>query len=198
MGNILDYARPGPGEKTERANVTVVFLRMARPAPHPAVTWPKGVVLTRERLDVATYRRLYNEIGAPWLWWLRRVMPDDMLGRHLASNTVSIHLLRVKGEVAGFFETDAGHWPFVNLNYFGLREAFIGRGLGRLLLHAAVDSVFKGAVGLAGMTVNTCTADHPRALGNYLAVGFKEYRRAREEWEIPARLGMTIPPHVRG
>jgi GNAT superfamily N-acetyltransferase len=198
MGNILDYARPAPGEKTERAIVTVVFLRMTRPAPHPPVVLPKGVTITRERLDVATYRALYNEIGAPWLWWLRRVMPDDMLARHLASPTVATYLLRVKGEVAGFFETDAGHWPFVNLNYFGLREAFIGRGLGRKLLDTAITSVFEGAVGLAGMTVNTCSADHPRALPNYLAAGFKEYRRAREEWDIPVRLGLTVPPHVRG
>jgi GNAT superfamily N-acetyltransferase len=126
------------------------------------------------------------------------MMPDDMLARHLAAPTVAAHLLRVKGEVAGFFETDAGHWPFVNLNYFGLREAYIGRGLGSVLLDAAVDSVFRGAVGLAGMTVNTCSADHPRALPNYLAAGFREYRRVREDWDIPARLGLTIPAHVRG
>jgi GNAT superfamily N-acetyltransferase len=86
----------------------------------------------------------------------------------------------------------------VNLNYFGLREAFIGRGLGGVLLDAAVDSVFKGAMGMVGMTVNTCTADHPRALPNYLAAGFREYRRVREEWDIPVRLGLSVPAHVRG
>ncbi len=198
MGNILDYARPASGEKTERAVVTVVFLRMTRPPARPAAVLPPGVTITRERLDVAAYRALYNEIGAPWLWWLRRMMPDDMLARHLSSPTVAVHLLRVKGEVAGFFETDAGHWPFVNLNYFGLRDAYIGRGLGSVLLDAAVNSVFKGAVGLAGMTVNTCTADHPRALPNYLAAGFREYRRTQEEWDIPVRLGLTVPSHVRG
>lgn len=198
MGNILDYARPASGEKTERAVVTVVFLRMTRPPARPAASLPPGVTITRERLDVATYRALYNEIGGPWLWWLRRMMPDEMLARHLSSATVSTYVLRVKGEVAGFFETDAGHWPFVNLNYFGLREAYIGRGLGSVLLSAAVESVFKGAVGLAGMMVNTCTADHPRALPNYLAAGFREYRRVQEEWDIPVRLGLTVPAHVRG
>ncbi len=198
MGNILDYARPRAGEKTERALVTVVFLRMTRAPVRAPVVPPPGVTLTRERLDVAAYRALYNEIGASWLWWLRRMMPDDMLARHLSSPTLSIYLLRVKGEVAGFFETDAGHWPFVNLNYFGLRDAYIGRGLGSVLLNAAVESVFTGAVGLGGMTVNTCTADHPRALPNYLAAGFREYRRAQEEWDIPVRLGLIVPAHVRG
>jgi hypothetical protein len=47
------------------------------------------------------------------------------------------------------------------------------------------------------MTVNTCTADHPRALPNYLAAGFVEIRRVREVWDIPRRLGLRIPDHLR-
>jgi GNAT superfamily N-acetyltransferase len=107
-------------------------------------------------------------------------------------------VLRVKGAVAGFFETDASHWPDVNLNYFGLMPGVIGRGLGRTLLDAAVDSVFLGSTGLRGMTVNTCSADHPRALPNYIAAGFREVRRVREAWDIPVRLGLAIPENLRG
>ncbi len=195
---MLDYARPAPGEATERACVTVVFLRMSSPPTRPPAIMPPGAVITRERLDVPAYRALYNEVGGPWLWWLRRVMPDMLLARYLARPSVAVHVLRVNGDVAGFFETDAGPWPYVNLNYFGLREPYIGRGLGRKFLDSAVDSVFYGATGLRGMTVNTCNADHPRALGNYLAAGFREYRRGREDWDIPVRLGFKIPDHLRG
>jgi len=194
---MLDYARPLPGEATDRALVTVVFLRMnSRPARPPAVP-PAGVTLRRERLDLAAYRALYARIGAPYLWWLRRIMPDELLRRHLASPALAIHVLRVGDEVAGFFETDASAWPDVNLNYFGLVPDFIGRGLGALLLDMAVDSVFTGSVGLRGMTVNTCTADHPRALPNYLKAGFTEVRRVPETWDIPRRLGLTVPDHLR-
>ncbi len=139
-----------------------------------------------------------TRLARPWLWWLRRVMPDALLEKHLASSTVDIHVLRVDGEVAGFFETDSGHWPYVNLNYFGLLPRFIGRGLGKPLLDLAVDTVFEGATALRGMSVNTCNADHPRALPNYLAAGFTEIRRAQEEWDIPVRLGLTIPDTLRG
>jgi hypothetical protein len=198
MDGILDYARPLPGEATERANVTVVFLRMMSRPERPPAIMPPGAVITRERLGLEEYRALYSEVGAPWLWWLRRVMPDHLLTRHLASQTVATYVLRMNGEVAGFFETDAGHWPFVNLNYFGLKQAFIGKGLGRKFLDAAVDSVFYGGAGLRGMTVNTCSADHPRALPNYLAAGFKEIRRIDEEWDIPVRLGLKVPDHLRG
>jgi hypothetical protein len=48
------------------------------------------------------------------------------------------------------------------------------------------------------MTVNTCSADHPRALPNYIAAGFREVRRVREAWDIPVRLGLAIPENLRG
>lgn len=192
------YAQPPSGEPTERANVTVVFLRMSAPPLRPPVRLPPGVSIRRERIGLEDYRQLYNEVGGPWLWWLRRVMPDKVLDKHLASSTVGVHLLRVKGEVAGFFELDAGYWPLVNLNYFGLRLPFIGRGLGGLLLDYAVDEVFSSTSPLRGMSVNTCNADHPRALPNYLAAGFSEYRRAQEAWDIPVRLGFKIPDHLKG
>jgi GNAT superfamily N-acetyltransferase len=194
---MLDYTRPLPGEPIDRVAVTVTFLRLnARPAG-PAAKFPEGAVLTPERLGVTAYRSLYNEIGGPWLWWLRRIMPDDLLARHLASPSVAISVLRVAGETAGFFETDAAPWPDVNLNYFGLMPGMIGRGLGRALLGAAVDSVFAGGSPLRGMTVNTCTADHPRALPNYKAAGFVEVRRVREVWDIPKRLGLDVPARLK-
>jgi GNAT superfamily N-acetyltransferase len=194
---MLDYTRPSPGEPADRVSVIVTFLRMnTRPARPPAA-FPDGAALRVERLDVPAYRALYNEIGAPWLWWLRRVMPDALLARHLASPTVTISVLRVNGEAAGFFETDSVTWPDVNLNYFGLLPKFIGQGLGKPLLNAAVDSVFSSGSPLRGMTVNTCTADHKRALPNYKAAGFVEIRKVREVWDIPRRLGLRVPEHLR-
>lgn len=191
------YAQPAPGEPFERALVTVVFLRMVSRPSRPPVVLPAGVKLAPARLDVAAYRALYDDVGGAFLWWLRRLMPDAVLGKHLASPTTSLTLLQVEGEVAGFYELDAGYWPFVNLNYFGLRPKFIGRGLGRLFLDSAVDEVFKG-IGPRGMSVNTCNADHPRALPNYLAAGFEEYRRVEERWDIPTRLGFVIPDRLKG
>ncbi len=83
---MLDYARPLPGEATDRAVVTVVFLRMNQRPARPLAVLPAGAMLRAERLSVADYRALYNEIGAPWLWWLRRIMPDELLRQHLVSS----------------------------------------------------------------------------------------------------------------
>ncbi len=195
---MFGFALSEPGEPTDRALVTVTFLRMnSRPVVTPAAL-PAPATVRRESLDVPGYRALYDTVGGPWLWWLRRIMPDALLARHLASPHVAVHVLRVEGAVAGFFETDAGAWPDVNLNYFGLLPERIGQGLGKPLLGVAIGSVFNGAAGLRGMTVNTCTADHPRALPNYQAAGFTQTRQAREVWDIPRRLGLTVPAALRG
>ena len=46
------------------------------------------------------------------------------------------------------------------------------------------------------MTVNTCTADYPRALPTYLRAGFRTLRQVRELWNVPLRLGMRIPERL--
>jgi GNAT superfamily N-acetyltransferase len=195
---MLDYARIPAGEPADRVAVIVTFMHMTVPAPRPPEVFAEGR-LVLQKLTVAEYRKLYHEIGAPWLWWLRELMPDDMLARHLASKAVSTHVLYIDDKPAGFFELERTNWPDVNLNYFGLVPEMIGRGLGKPLLRAAINEValIRQPGPARRMTVNTCTADHPRALPNYLAAGFVEIRRVREVWDIPRRLGLRIPDRLR-
>lgn len=194
---MLDYARLGPGEAADRVVVTVTFLQMLVPEPRPAEVFPPGARLARRRMTVAGYRKIYNAVGGPWLWWLRRMMPDELLAGHLANPAVSIHVLSLEGKAAGFFELES-NWPDVNLNYFGLMPEMVGKGLGMKLLRSAINEValMKGPAPRR-LTVNTCTADHPKALPNYLKAGFTEIRRAREIWDIPRRLGFAIPDRLR-
>jgi GNAT superfamily N-acetyltransferase len=108
---------------------------------------------------------------------------------------VTIFVLYAKGEPAGFFELDARTWTDINLSYFGLMPHAVGTGIGHAFLRRAVDEVWQA--GAKGMTVNTCTADHPRALPTYLRAGFHVIRRAKELWNIPDSLNMPIPPALR-
>ncbi|HEX4260169.1 MAG TPA: GNAT family N-acetyltransferase, partial [Acetobacteraceae bacterium] len=107
----------------------------------------------------------------------------------------SIHVLYAGGEPAGFFELDARFWPDINLGYFGLMPRSVGTGIGYAFLRQAVDTVWRQ--GARGMTVNTCTADHARALPTYLRAGFHVIRQVRELWNVPTRLGLRIPDHLR-
>jgi GNAT superfamily N-acetyltransferase len=179
-----------------RVGVTVTFLRMDQA---PTISGPSlgpGFQIVRAQApSVAFYRYLYNTVGADYLWWLRRATPDHELAALLRDKAVAIHTLYGKGEPAGFFELDARTWPDVNLSYFGLMPNVIGHGTGFAFLRAAVDEAWRH--GATGMTVNTCTADHPRALPNYLRAGFHVLRQVREVWAVPNSLNMRIPTGLR-
>lgn len=179
-----------------RVIVTVTFMRMNQRPREPAPNLPSKFQIVRaEAPTVAFYRYLYNTVGADYVWWLRRTMPDGELAMLLSDPPVSIHTLYCGGEPAGFFELDERAWPDVNLSYFGLMPHVIGGGVGYAFLRQAVDTAWR--TGAKGMTVNTCTADHPRALPNYLRAGFQTMRQVREVWHVPNRLGLRIPNHLR-
>ncbi len=179
---------------TVRVGVTVTFLRQdVRPPSGPAL--PDDTTLVRlTRCSVPFYRYLYDTVGASYVWWLRRTMSDAALDAVLGHREVSVHVLYRGGEPAGTFELDARGHPVVNISYFGLLPHAVGTGIGRAFLSAALDAAWQR--GARAVTLNTCTADHPRALPNYLAAGFKPVRRVDEVWEIPTRLGLSIPEHL--
>ncbi|HEX3401148.1 MAG TPA: GNAT family N-acetyltransferase [Acetobacteraceae bacterium] len=182
-------------EPVARVTVMVTFLRMDRPPAGAASMLPSEYQVVRVVTPtVAFYRYLYNTVGADYVWWLRRTMPDDELAALLRDPPVSIHVLYNGGEPAGFFELDGRGWPDVNLSYFGLMPHAIGSGIGYPFLRHAVDAAWRH--GPRGMTVNTCTADHPRALPTYLRAGFHTVRQVREVWNVPLRLGMRIPDRL--
>jgi GNAT superfamily N-acetyltransferase len=184
------------GESVIPVAVDVTFLRMdhAPEEPGPRLPASAGVVQAR-RCSVGFYRYLYHTVGHDYCWWLRRTLPDAELDGILRNPGVSIHVLYQDGEPAGFYELDRRNRPFTNLGYFGLMPHAIGHGLGLAFLRHAVDTAW--AEQPRGLTVNTCTADHPRALPNYLATGFVRLRTVREIWQVPARLGLPIPERLR-
>jgi GNAT superfamily N-acetyltransferase len=183
-------------EPVARVGVTVTFLRMDQAPSDVAPPLPAGTAVVRLAApSVAFYRYLYDTVGAAHLWWLRRAVPDEQVAHLLAMPGLSINVLYQGGEPAGFYELDTRGWPDVNLSYFGLMPQAIGKHMGYAFLRHAVDLVWRGSA--RGMTVNTCTADHPRALPTYLRAGFRPVRQVREDWDVPLRLGMNIPEHLR-
>jgi GNAT superfamily N-acetyltransferase len=182
-------------EPVARVTVTVTFLRMDRPPAAPSPGLPSDHQVVRvEKPTVGFYRYLYDTVGADYVWWLRRTMSDGELAALLRDPAVSINVLYNGGQPAGFYELDGRGWPDMNLSYFGLMPHAIGTGVGFPFLRHAVDTVWRE--GPRGMTVNTCTADHPRAMPTYLRAGFRTLRQVRELWNVPLRLGMRIPERL--
>lgn len=183
-------------EPVARVAVMVTFLRMDHPPPDLAPALPSSCQVVRaETCTVGFYRYLYDTVGADYCWWLRRTASDAELASLLRDPLVFIYVLYSAGEPAGFFELDARTWPDVNLSYFGLMPHAVGTGVGYRFLRYAVDTVWH--MGAHGITVNTCTADHPRALPTYLRAGFRTIRQVREVWDVPLRLELRIPDHLR-
>ena len=182
---------------TTRIAVDVTFLRLEPHVPTPAPVLPPGDTLTRVLSpSVAFYRFLYNTVGHGYCWWLRRVAPDADIAALLADPAIGLHVLYRDGEPAGFFELDGRDQRDVNLGYFGLMPHAIGTGAGPALLSAAIERA-RAASPSGAVRVNTCTADHPRALPTYLRAGFRPVRTVRELWDIPNRLGLSIPDRLR-
>ena len=192
----MDASDKGDRSVGTRVEVTVTFLRMEQP---PIVCGPSldrsFQIVCVQAPSVPFYRYLYNTVGADYLWWLRRAVSDTQLAALLRDEAVSVYTLYGNGEPAGFFELDTHHWPDINLSYFGLMPWAIGYGTGYAFLCAAIDECHRR--GATGITVNTCTADHSRALPNYQRAGFVMVRRVKEIWAIPNCLNMRIPSDLK-
>ncbi|HEY7412356.1 MAG TPA: GNAT family N-acetyltransferase [Vicinamibacteria bacterium] len=144
----------------------------AGPAPAP----PAGYRLERASgCPASFYRYLYAEVGRAHHWTDRLAWSDEQISAHLACPGVSLHVLGAQGVPAGYFELVRHDDGSVEIAYFGLLPGFLGRGLGRYLLEAAVARAF--GEGTARVWLHTCTLDHPAALGNYLARGFRAFRQ---------------------
>ena len=155
---------------------------------------PAGdAVLAERRMDPGEYLALYELVGARWSWRDRLRMDRAELAQYLASPDVHVWTLTVHGETAGYFELQRYADARVEIMYFGLAEAFIGRGLGGWMLTRAVEEGF--ALGASHVTLHTCTLDAPAALPNYLARGFSIVREERylEEPALPGASTATPP-----
>lgn len=185
-------------EPTTSVSVVVTFLRMDEAPAQAGPALPEGVRVDRlaPRCSLAQYRELYAGVGQDYLWWLRRTLPDAEMEEILADRRISISVLRDAEGDLGFYELDRrSPHRMINLAYFGLLPRAIGRGLGMAFLHHAINAAC--AEGCSALTVNTCTADHPRALPNYLRAGFRKLRQVVEIWPIPNRLGLPMPRHMQ-
>jgi len=133
-----------------------------------------------ERCAPSFWRSLYQEVGAAYHWVDRLPWTDAEITAYLSDPSVSLWVLTLDGEVAGYFELRKTTDESVEIAYFGLRPGFYGRGLGGYLLTGAAERAFDS--GATRVWLHTSTLDHPSALPNYLKRGFTPYRS--EEYEV--------------
>lgn len=133
-------------------------------------------------------RWLYEEVGGPYAWLDHRDH-DDAWWERRARTRVTL-LLFAGDALAGYAELAPAPDGTVDIDYFGLRPGFQGRGLGGDLLTRAILHAF-GPLQARRVTVNTCSLDHLAALRNYRARGFEVVAERQELRPAP-----DLPPQA--
>jgi GNAT superfamily N-acetyltransferase len=125
----------------------------------------------------------YTAVGAHWWWYSRLSWDDARWLAYLERPELETWVAYVSGTPAGYFELERQHDAAVELASFGLLPRFIGKGIGGTLLTTAITRAWE--MGAQRVWLHTCTLDHPQALANDQARGFRIVRRAEMIEELP-------------
>jgi GNAT superfamily N-acetyltransferase len=128
-------------------------------------------------VDVHFYRYLYTAVGEKWRWRDRIIMPASELHAALSRPTTQVYVLYVSGAPAGYVELSR-EVDSVEIAYFGLREEYMGRGLGKHLLSFGIQKAWE--MNPRRVWLHTCNMDGPHALENYCKRGFRVYKQDSE------------------
>jgi len=144
-------------------------------------TFPEVSLERLPPLALAEYRDCYRTVGAAYHWRDRWDWTDDQIRSHLADPGIAVTVARRQGALAGYYELRrVAEDHSIEVAYFGIVTAELGRGFGKHLLSCAVRDAW--ALGPARVWLHTCTLDHPNAFPNYVARGFVPYKT--EEYEV--------------
>ena len=181
---VMAHRLSDPADATTISSVITSLEMLHRPAP-PAPPAPRGdlALLRADKPTASFYRFLYTSVGAPWLWYERRIIDDDKLLSLIDNEKIEIYVLYVQGTPAGYFELDLTDFPQIELAYFGLMPEFIGMKLGPYLLGQAIETAW--AREPERLWVHTCDLDHPGALPLYQRLGFEPFAQETEIFEDP-------------
>lgn len=167
------------GKAGDAVSYVVTYLEMdARPSyPRPHMPHgPTSVLIAAETPPAWWFLALYDAVGAVYEWTDQHARPRAELDAFLSDPAVTLYTLMRAGWPHGFFLLDLRQRGVCDLGYFGLAPEAIGQGLGTFLIQTATHMAWDRP-GVAKLTVNTNSLDHPRALPLYQKAGFAPVRR---------------------
>jgi GNAT superfamily N-acetyltransferase len=158
-------------------DVTIYHLQMNDPAQlQPKRLQLPGFELRQVELPLPELNRfLYASVGVDWHWTERLYWNYQQWQQWLERPDVQTWIGYLSGTPAGYFELQKQSEGAVEIVYFGLLPRFTGQGLGGHLLTCAIEQAWR--LGASRVWLHTCTLDHPAAVANYRARGFKLFRQ---------------------
>lgn len=156
--------------------VTVSHLEMLSPDELRAKVAPAGDVrLVRWPTPLPELNRFfYTTIGGDWFWWERLPWTYTDWMNYLTRPEVSTWLITRDGLPVGYCELEQQPDDNVEIVYFGMLAINTGQGLGGWALSEVVRQAW--GLGAKRVWVHTCDLDHPAALANYQARGFRLFK----------------------
>lgn len=168
--------------------VTIHYLEMTSPADYTPAREPAEPLdfLRAERPLPEWNRFFYVAVGRPWHWVDRLPWPREKWLAWVDRPELETWVAYARGTPVGYFELERQAEANVEVAYFGLLPHFTGRGFGGALLNRAIERAWEQ--GTRRVWLHTCTLDHPAALGNYLARGFRQFDEKTEQraWRDPS------------
>jgi ribosomal protein S18 acetylase RimI-like enzyme len=171
---------------------TTYTLEMSEPGQlRPKLLELPGLRIERVRTPCPEYNKfLHVVVGAPWRWGGRSDWGEKQWRAHVGRDELETWVMYRDGTPAGYFELERNPAGDAQILVFGLLPQFVGQGLGGHLLTKAVQRAF--ASGANRVWLQTCSHDHPHALKNYQARGFRltaksqgpANRRKKSFWEL--------------
>jgi GNAT superfamily N-acetyltransferase len=159
------------------ADETVTYLEMTdRWQFVPSEPPPLEIELKRAEIPCPELNRFfYTAVGGDWFWIDRLAWTYEQWLEYITEPGHETWVAYVQGTPAGYFELHPGPDADVELAYFGILPHFVGQGLGGRLLTLAVERAWQKTS--SRVWLHTSSFDHPYALANYLARGFRVYKK---------------------
>ena len=168
--------------------IDVLYLQMrsrdallSKPCPDPD---NMQIIEAKEALPELN-RFLYTAVGGDWYWVDRLPWTYEQWLSAIGGPNHRTFVCYSRGTPAGYYELHKHSDNTVEIAYFGLIGAFMGRGIGGWLLSRCISDAWDW--GANRVWVHTCTLDHPAALSNYLARGLKQYDSEIEHRQLPSQ-----------
>ena len=161
-----------------KKEVTTYYLEMTGPDELRAKPSPRENIFVQEAcLPMGELNQFFDlTVGADYYWLDHAGWSKAEWQRYAERDEVSLFVGYEQGTPFGYFELIDVNKD-IEIMCFGLLPAFIGRGLGGYLLSEAVKAAWSKQA--KRVWLHTCSFDHPSALANYQARGFKLYKEEK-------------------
>ncbi|TEW53957.1 GNAT family N-acetyltransferase [Psychromonas sp. RZ22] len=162
------------------SDVTIYYLEMQQASDLKEKPVVAGLTICEAEIKEYRFNRfLYSLIGEAWQWFDKKNDTDEAWKAYSERDNLRTWVAYYQGAIAGYFELEVSDEQEVEIKYFGLAPAFIGKGFGGYLLSYAIKQAWS-VCDAKRLWVHTCSLDHPSALANYQARGFSLYRQEIE------------------